>query len=54
MDASGLVWGAVLYQTQGDGPNRVLSYPSRTLNKSESKYPIHKLEFLALKCALTE
>ena len=35
--------GAVLYQTQG-GRQRVISYASRGLNKSERNYPAHKLE----------
>jgi transposase InsO family protein len=45
--------GAVLYQTQ-DGYDRVISYASRSLSKSEKNYPAHKLEFLALKWAVTE
>ena len=54
MDASGLGLWAVLYQTQGDGPNRVISYASRTLSKGARKYPANKIEFLALKWAVTE
>ena len=53
-DASGLGLGAVLYQTQDDGLDRVISYASRTLSKSEQRYPAHKLEFLGLKWAVTE
>lgn len=49
--SSGL--GAVLYQNQ-DGKQRVIGYASRSLNKSEKNYPAHKLEFLALKWAVSE
>lgn len=52
-DASGSGLGAVLYQEQ-DGQKRALSYASRGLSKSERNYPAHKLEFLALKWAVTE
>ncbi|KAL3967235.1 hypothetical protein ACER0C_029268 [Sarotherodon galilaeus] len=52
-DASATGLGAVLYQEQ-DGKNRVVAYASRGLSRSESKYPAHKLEFLALKWAVTE
>ena len=47
--------GAVLYQTQ-EGVDRVISYGSRTLSEPERNYHYHsgKLEFLALKWALTE
>ncbi|MEE8207366.1 MAG: RNase H-like domain-containing protein, partial [Nitrosomonadaceae bacterium] len=45
--------GAILYQIQG-GIKRVVSYASRSVSKSESRYPPHKLEFLALKWAVTE
>ena len=45
--------GAVLYQTQ-DGKQRVIGYASRDLDKSERNYAAHKLEFLALKWAVTE
>ena len=53
IDASGTGLGAVLYQTQ-DGKKRVIAYASRTLSQSEARYPAHKLEFLALKWALTD
>ena len=52
-DACGKGLGAVLYQKQ-DGADRVIAYASRGLRPSERKYPAHKLEFLALKWALTD
>ena len=52
-DASMEGLGAVLYQ-EHDGKDRVVSYASRRLSKSERNYPVHKLEFLALKWAVTE
>ena len=52
-DASGTGLGAVLYQEQ-DGKERVISFASRSLKPSEKNYPAHKLEFLALKWAVTE
>lgn len=48
-DASCSGLGAVLYQ---DG--HVISFASRSLNKSERNYSAFKLEFLALKWAITE
>lgn len=45
--------GAALYQEQ-DGQSRVIAYASRGLSRSEARYPAHKLEFLALKWAITE
>ena len=32
---------------------KVIAYASRTLNQAEKNYPAHKLEFLALKWAVT-
>ena len=43
-DASVLGLGAVLYQVH-EGMEKVISYASRSLTQSETKYPVHKLEF---------
>ena len=43
----------MLYQDQ-DGYKGVIEYASRSLSKSERNYPVHKLEFLALKWAITD
>lgn len=51
-DASTTGLGAALYQEQ-DGQMRAITFASRGLMKSEAKYPAHKLEFLALKWAVT-
>lgn len=53
VDASGSGLGAVLYQQQGH-QLRPIHYASRGVSKSERNYPAHKLEFLALKWAITE
>ena len=45
--------GAVLYQKQEEG-TRVIAYASRSLTASEANYAPHKLEFLALKWAVTD
>ncbi len=52
-DASTTGLGAALYQQQ-DGELRAIAFASRGLSKSEARYPAHKLEFLALKWAVTE
>ena len=43
----------MLYQDQ-DGQKGVIAYASRSVSKSERNYPVHKLEFLALKWAITD
>lgn len=53
IDASAKGLGAVLCQQQ-NGQMRVISYGSRSLNRSERNYPTMKLEFLALKWSITE
>ena len=53
-DASERELGAVLYQIQDDGTERVIAYASRSLLKTERNYNAHKLEFLALKWSVTE
>lgn len=45
--------GAILYQTQ-EGQKKVIAYASRSLGKAEKNYPAHKMEFLALKWAVTD
>uniref|UniRef100_A0A3B3H990 Gypsy retrotransposon integrase-like protein 1 n=1 Tax=Oryzias latipes TaxID=8090 RepID=A0A3B3H990_ORYLA len=52
-DASTIGLGAALYQEQ-EGELRVIAFASRGLSRSEARYPAHKLEFLALKWAVTE
>ena len=52
-DGSGDGLGVVLNQVQ-DGQKRVIAYASRSLSKSERNYPFHKLEFIALKWAITD
>ncbi|KAL3987009.1 ubiquitin carboxyl-terminal hydrolase 12/46 [Sarotherodon galilaeus] len=52
-DASSAGLGAILYQEK-QGQNQVIAYASHGLSRCESKYPAHKLEFLALKWAVTE
>ncbi len=44
--------GAALYQEQ-EGNMCVIAFASRGLTKSEARYPTHKLEFFALKWAVT-
>ncbi len=43
---------AVLYQKQ-NGLDRVVATAGRSFSKSEKNYPAHRLEFLALKWAVT-
>lgn len=52
-DASTTGLGAALYQEQ-EGIMRPIAFASRGLSLSERRYPAHKLEFLALKWAVTE
>ena len=42
-----------MYQKQ-DGVDRAVDYASRSLKPAENNYPAHKLEFLALKWAVTD
>ena len=53
-DASEDGLGAILYEDQDDGTSRVIAYASRSLKKSEQRYHSSKLEFLALKWAITD
>ena len=53
-DAGTTGLGAVLYQKQSDGKERVIAYASQSLNCAEWNYDAHKLEFLALKWAVTD
>ena len=52
-DASGDGLGAVLYQVQEEKQG-VIAYASWSLTRNERNYPVHKLEFLALKWAITD
>lgn len=52
-DACNTGLGAVLYQRHPTG-NRVIAYASRSLTPSEKNYQTFKLEFLALKWAVTD
>ena len=45
--------GAVLYQLH-KSVEKVIRYASRSLTQSETKYQVHKLEFLCLKWTITE
>ena len=51
--ACGQGLGAVLYQYHNE-QKRVIAYASRSLSKSEKNYSAYKLDFLALKWAVTE
>ena len=44
----------MLAQIKEDGLERPVAYASRTLSISERNYDAHKLEFLALKWAITD
>ena len=51
-DTSGDGLGAVLYQVQ-ERKQRVIAYASHSLTRSERNYPVHKVDFPALKWAIT-
>ena len=53
-DTSEIGLGAILYQEQDDGTTCMITYASQSLSKSEKKYHSSKLEFLALKWAITD
>ena len=53
-DTSSLGLGAVLSQKQDDGKFHPVAYASRELKGGEGKYHSSKLEFLALKWAITD
>ena len=46
--------GAVLYQRDENDHQRVIVFASHSLSNTERNYPTHKLEFLALKWAITD
>ena len=54
MDASKYGLGAILQQVQEDGKYHPVAYASRALHGSEANYHSSKLEFLALKWAVTQ
>ena len=54
IDACDRGLGAILYQDQSSGQEKPIGFASRSLSKAESNYPAHKLEFLALKWAVTK
>ena len=53
-DANDLGLGRVLYQKDDEGHQRVIAYASRSLSHTQHNYPAYKLEFLALKWAITD
>ena len=52
-NASVLGFGVFLYQVH-ECVEKVISYASTSSTQFETKYPVHKLEFLCLKWAITE
>ena len=54
IDASDPGLGAVLYQQDNEGHQRVIAFASHSLSNTEKNCPAHKLEFLALKWAITD
>ena len=54
MDTSDLGLGAVLYQNDDNAHQRVIACASCSLSNTERDYLAHKLEFLALKWAVTD
>ena len=53
-DASDFGLGAVLYQRDDNDHKRVIAFASHSLSNTEKNYPVHKLEFLALKWAIMD
>ena len=53
-DASDFGLGAVLYQRDDNDHKRAIAFASRSLSNTEKNYPVHKLEFLALKWVITD
>ena len=53
-DASRNGLGATLEQEQDDGKYRPIAFASRRTSAAEKNYPVHKLEFLALKWSVCE
>ena len=53
IDASRGALGAVLSQKTNKGELRPVAFASRKTNKADSNYPAHRLEFLALRWAVT-
>ena len=54
MDALKYSLGAILQQMQEDGKYHLVAYASRALRGSKANYHSSKLEFLALKWAVTK
>ena len=53
-DASDFSLGAVLYQRDDNDRKRVIAFASCSFSNAEKNYLAHKLEFLALKWAITD